>query len=98
MKFLKHIRSRSRVKDQPEAQVYTPQALQRNGPGPTSALPTKILRRIFAHVCPHALDDSYKSSEESMIDETGCVLCDIKDLAQCALVSKRWHKVAQDLM
>lgn len=98
MKFLKHIRSRSKVQDgQPGARVYDQYSGPRGGTDYISRLPAPVLRSIFAEVCPHALDNSYDSCEESMT-EGGCMLCDMRDLAQCALVSKRWHGTAQELL
>lgn len=64
---------------------------------PTKVLPQQVLSRIFFHVCPHALDESYNSSEES-ITEDGCMLCDMRDLACCALVSKKWSAPARNLL
>lgn len=63
----------------------------------TQRLPPLVLSKIFAEVCPHALDDSYNSSEESMTED-GCMLCDMRDLAHCALVCRRWHHEAQALL
>ena len=64
---------------------------------PTKRLPPQVLSRIFSYVCPHALDESYNSSEES-ITEDGCMLCDMRDLAYCALVSKNWSAPAQKIL
>ncbi|EEA24100.1 hypothetical protein TMatcc_007174 [Talaromyces marneffei ATCC 18224] len=63
----------------------------------TKQLPPQVLSRIFYYVCPHSLDESYNSSEES-ITEDGCMLCDMRDLACCALVSKKWCTPAQNLL
>ncbi|WEW56220.1 hypothetical protein PRK78_001659 [Emydomyces testavorans] len=63
----------------------------------TKRLPPKLLHEIFAHVCPHSLDDSLASSEES-VTEDGCMLCNMRDLAHCALVCRRWYSVAQGLL
>ncbi|KAI9368108.1 hypothetical protein BJX61DRAFT_240848 [Aspergillus egyptiacus] len=63
----------------------------------TKRLPPPVLARIFAFVCPHAVDSSYDSSEESMTED-GCMLCDMRDLAHCALVCKRWCPVARSLL
>ncbi|KAL2835951.1 hypothetical protein BJY01DRAFT_63688 [Aspergillus pseudoustus] len=63
----------------------------------TKHLPNPVLARIFAYVCPHAVDSSYDSSEESMTED-GCMLCDMRDLAHCAPVSKRWYPVARSLL
>ena len=63
----------------------------------TKLLPPKVLYNILTFVCPHTLDSSLSSSEESMTED-GCMLCDMRDLAHCALLSKRWYNVAQPLL
>ncbi|RAK73806.1 F-box domain protein [Aspergillus fijiensis CBS 313.89] len=63
----------------------------------TKSLPRPILHRIFAAVCPHTVDDSYETSEESMTED-GCMLCDMRDLAHCALVCQRWYLEARALL
>lgn len=55
-----------------------------------------VLAYIFALVCPHTVDESYETSEESMTD--GCMLCDMRDLAHCAQVCKRWFIEARALL
>jgi F-box-like len=100
MKFLKHIRSKSKVKDKDSGQSqqgYGAHFTPRYGRDATARLPPAVLQRIFIEVCPLTVDDTYDSSEESLVDY-GCALCDLKDLAQCALVSKRWWNAAQDLL
>ncbi|KAE8356688.1 hypothetical protein BDV28DRAFT_83407 [Aspergillus coremiiformis] len=67
------------------------------GPDYTKQLPQRVLIRIFSFVCPHAEDNSYDTSEESMTKD-GCMLCDMRDLAHCALVCKRWSLDADDLL
>ncbi|KAG6009964.1 hypothetical protein E4U21_000735 [Claviceps maximensis] len=57
-----------------------------------AALPAKVLSRIFTFVCPHALDESYETCEESA--EKGCMLCDLRDLSRCVLVNRAWREVA----
>ncbi len=116
MKFLKHIRSKSRVQSHaPEAQVYhhhgaSPFSGQyaagggRGGgqarglrPGLAARLPSGVLHLIFLYVCPHADDGSYAAAEDSMTED-GCMLCDMRDLAHCAVVCRRWNEVAQRLL
>ncbi|RFU81737.1 hypothetical protein TARUN_475 [Trichoderma arundinaceum] len=58
-----------------------------------SVLPTKVLERIFAFVCPHAGDESYDACEDSGNDD-GCMLCDLRDLAHCSQVNRAWHQTA----
>lgn len=103
MKFLKHIRSKTRLKNGTESQGYDTYAATHAAPdggnrsSPISRLPVKILEEIFASVCPHTRDESYSTSEDSMIDD-GCMLCDMRDLAQCALVCRQWTEIVQDLL
>jgi F-box-like len=99
MKFLKHIRSKSKVKDKDAGQSrgYPSQYYPLAGRDATARLPPAILEKIFIELCPLTVDDTYDSSEESLVDY-GCALCDVKDLAQCALVSRRWWNAAQDLL
>ena len=100
MKFLKHIRSRSRVlKDEsPAAKVYGDfqTAATYHGPDRISRLPPNVLRRIFQEVCPQSCEDSYTSLEESTYE--GCLLCDVRDLAACAAVDTKWYGPAQDML
>lgn len=105
MKFLQHIRSRSRLKNGDEAQIYDynvptarpPTHINRSGRDLTSKLPLKLLTQLLSKICPHALDDNYLSLEESMRDG-GCMLCDMRDLAQCALVSRRFLVATQTIL
>ena len=103
MKFLKQIRSRSKLKNGAEAQVYDHFSATQTAPYgrsyscPISRLPVNVLKEIFASVCPHTRDESYSTSEDSMIED-GCMLCDMRDLAQCASVCRQWTETAQDLL
>jgi hypothetical protein len=110
MNLLKHIRSRSKVQHQkqqhhPAAQVYGCPSRDgglRYGQSPfprgqAARLPAVVLQTIFAYVCPHVLDSSYAAAEESMVED-GCMLCDMRDLAYCAMVCRGWHNVAQSLL
>ncbi|KAI5780907.1 hypothetical protein EDC01DRAFT_667688 [Geopyxis carbonaria] len=58
-----------------------------------ATLPAAVLANIFAFVCPHSTDRSYLPAEETTT-EGGCMLCDMRDLAGCALVCRRWHAAA----
>lgn len=60
-------------------------------------LPAPLLERVFALVCPHAHDESYETCEQSAVEDT-CMLCDLRDLAHCAQVSKRWRKLAANVL
>lgn len=75
---------------------FRPMATPRSGML-LSNLDPEILRRIFAFVCPHSQDESYDNCEQSSIDDA-CMLCDLRDLAHCASVSKRWRKEAIALL
>lgn len=103
MKFLQHMRSKSRLKNGDEAQVYGYNAhpayspKNRSGRDLTARLPLKVLTDILSQICPHAVDDNYLSLEESMRDG-GCMLCDMRDLAQCALVSRRFLVATQTIL
>jgi hypothetical protein len=57
----------------------------------------KIINRIFENVCPHALDTTYCSIDESEVGDT-CMLCNTRDLANCALVCKDWNGAANKLL
>ena len=63
----------------------------------TATLPTNALALIFSYVCPHAEDESYETAEDSMVED-GCMLCDMRDLAHCASVCRRWNQVAQKML
>ncbi|KAK4156461.1 hypothetical protein C8A00DRAFT_41037 [Chaetomidium leptoderma] len=72
--------------------------------GPTRAsaaalaqLPAPILERIFTFVCPHSRDESYATCEQSSVED-GCMLCDLRSLAHCVAVCKRWKAEAVKLL
>ncbi|KAF9881031.1 F-box domain-containing protein [Colletotrichum karsti] len=56
-------------------------------------LPKEILPRIFSFVCPHTQDETYETCETSAIFDA-CMLCDLRDLANCARVCWKWNQVA----
>lgn len=104
MKFLSHIRSKSRPKtEQSQAQIYrhdTPDShlpYPLRVPNPTTKLPDKVFKDIFSAVCPHSRDETYLSSEDS-IQDGGCMLCDLRDLSHCAMVNRQWAGPAQDML
>ncbi|KAF2685046.1 F-box domain-containing protein [Lentithecium fluviatile CBS 122367] len=80
---------RTRARDDFQFPAYS-------GPDQTRRLDDKILRRIFEQVCPHAMDETFESSEESGHD--GCMSCDTRDLAHCALTKRQWYGVAAGLL
>lgn len=104
MKFLSHMRSKSRLNKNDDDHAYQSRIGDSYAPAYPPiprrgvTLPDEIVRRILAFVCPHTQDDSYVTSEDSMIDG-GCMLCDMRDLAQCALVRRKsWGEAASLLL
>ena len=103
MKFLSHMRSKSRLHRNDGDHVYQPRVhdgyLPTKYPVPRRGviLPDDVLKKILAFVCPHTLDHTYVTSEDSMTDG-GCMLCDMRDLAQCALVRRAWGDAAAKLL
>lgn len=95
MGLLDKIRARPRHSAGTATEFQTP---PRSAPGRdhTRKLPRPLWGYILALVCPHTVDDSYETSEESMTD--GCMLCDMRDLAHCAQVCKRWFIEARVLL
>ncbi|KAK4189668.1 hypothetical protein QBC35DRAFT_379730 [Podospora australis] len=69
----------------------------RNSPILLARLPAPILERIFAAVCPHSRDESYETCENSSIEDA-CMLCDLRDLAHCVAVCKRWRLEAAKVL
>lgn len=70
--------------------LYTP---TRASAARLAQLPGPVLERIFAFVCPHTRDSTYESQEQSSIDDA-CMLCDLRDLAHCIQVCKKWRTTA----
>lgn len=99
MKLFKHIRSKSKLKEKEHGQrdPYAGQYGHHDGRDTTARLPIRILQQIFIELCPLTADDSYDSSEESLVDY-GCALCDLRDLAHCAAVSRKWWNATQELL
>lgn len=102
MKFLSHMRSKTRLKHNgDEAQLYhhyvpdSKTTYRRGGPNPTAKIPVQLLSTILSYVCPHSQDDTYTTCEDSMLDGGVCMLCDMRDLAHCALVSRQWAEATQ---
>ncbi|KAK0265480.1 hypothetical protein LTS09_000715 [Friedmanniomyces endolithicus] len=98
MGLLKHFRSKSRLAGpQPThtSTAYNSPPTPYRGRDHTQRLPDPVLALILAYVCPHTQDSSYLPSERSQIDSDGCMLCDLRDLAHCAAVSRKWYSVSQ---
>ncbi|KAK9416566.1 hypothetical protein SUNI508_09672 [Seiridium unicorne] len=64
---------------------------------PWLELPTPILQRVFAFVCPHCRDESYETCEQSALEDA-CMLCDVRDLSHAGMVCKEWRKAAIPMM
>lgn len=84
------------------SQLQYPSSLASTPPGAyrsqiVAELPGPILERIFAFVCPHTQDETYESCEQSAIEDA-CMLCDLRDLAHCAQVSRRWRTLATKVL
>ena len=104
MKLLDSIRSKSRLKSQNHAISALNSIFDNSSfldipflPNPTSKFSIELLIELFSYVCPHSQDSSCTTCEESMID-AGCMLCDMRDLAQCALVNRQWSDAALSLL
>ncbi|KAF2769689.1 hypothetical protein EJ03DRAFT_335976 [Teratosphaeria nubilosa] len=99
MGLLKHFRSKSKLSPHPVAATYhaPSHCATARGRDSASVLPEKVLESIFAYVCPHVLDRTFLPCEESQIGD-GCPLCDLRDLASCAPVCRRWYAIAQRLL
>lgn len=103
MGFLKHIRSRSRLKSAHDNKTFPHYATVKEStpgwksPNPTAHFTAALLEELLSWVCPHARDDTYESCEDSMVDG-GCMLCDMRDLSQCALVNRQWSAAAENLL
>jgi hypothetical protein len=77
-------------------EAYSASTYSYHGPDQTQRLPDTILRRIFEEVCPHAADETLDGSEDSGND--GCMSCDMRDLAHCALTRRSWYGAAAGLL
>ena len=99
MGFLKHLRSKSRLKDDSSSSRRPQRTVNaaRFGRDFSQRLTDDLLEKIFAEVCPHTQDETYEPSERSSIGD-GCMLCDLRDLAKSAQVCHRWYNVAQNLL
>lgn len=100
MGFMKRFRRQKSPKNKELGRLRNdfqfPAAAPYAGPDLTSRLDDKLLRRIFEEVCPHSTDESFTSSEDSGND--GCMTCDMRDLAHCALTKRQWYGVAAGLL
>ncbi|KAL1865993.1 hypothetical protein VTK73DRAFT_4935 [Phialemonium thermophilum] len=60
-------------------------------------LPPPVLQRLFTFLCPHVLDETYETCEQSSVEES-CMLCGLRDLAHCVAVCRRWRPEATKLL
>ena len=100
-RIMKLFRRRKKKLEVGTDQDFT-QRLAHNAAPPVSRellakLPPAILERIFSFVCPHAGDETYESCEQSAVEDT-CMLCDLRDLAHCAQVLRKWRTPALNLL
>ncbi|KAK5747162.1 hypothetical protein LTR17_000296 [Elasticomyces elasticus] len=104
MGLLKHLRSKSRLTSSgptPTTSTFPlPNHQQQpyRGPNQIARLPDPVLERLFQHLCPHTLDYTYVPSEQSQLNSDGCPLCDLRDLAHCASVCRRWYTISQGVL
>jgi hypothetical protein len=99
MGFFKRFRrqkSPKKSESRPRNDLYAPAIVDYPGPDQFQRLPDKVLRRIFEEVCPHSADETLDGSEDSGND--GCMSCDMRDLAHCALTKRQWYGVAAGLL
>jgi len=99
MGFFKRFRRQRALKKSaslPHNDLYEPAPYAYYGPDQTYRLPDTVLRRIFEHVCPHSADETLNDSEHSGND--GCMSCDMRDLAHCALTRRQWYGIAAGLL
>jgi len=97
MGLMKHLRSKPRLKEERDKELSNSPSPPRYARDLISRLPEDLVHKILAEVCPHTQDHSYLPSEQSTVGE-GCMLCDLRDLARCARVCRRWYALAQDLL
>ncbi|OIW30335.1 hypothetical protein CONLIGDRAFT_644337 [Coniochaeta ligniaria NRRL 30616] len=78
------------------ATAFRPMATHRSA-ATLLSLPPHVLEKVFGLVCPHATDKSYQTCEESGTEDA-CMLCDLRDLAHCVAVCKKWRTEAIKLL
>ena len=94
-RFRRH-KSPKKTESRTRNDLYATPTYDYHGPDQTQRLPDKVLRRIFEEVCPHSADETLDGSEDSGND--GCMSCDMRDLAHCALTKRQWYGVAAGLL
>jgi len=94
-RFRRH-KSPKKTESRTRNDLYATPTYAYHGPDQTQRLPDTVLRRIFEEVCPHSADETLDGSEDSGND--GCMSCDMRDLAHCALTKRQWYGVAAGLL
>ncbi|RDW71475.1 hypothetical protein BP6252_08038 [Coleophoma cylindrospora] len=104
MKWFKRKKAKKALQQAQRQDEYAPtrtlapyQTPQRSSASYWEKLPPKVVERIFSFVCPHTQDESYESCEQSALEDA-CMLCDLRDLSHCAQVSRKWRKLAANVM
>lgn len=108
MGLLKHFRSRSKLNEKDASHTNGVNGYNANGNGNgcyyqragadyVSKLPDNVLKNIFSYACPHLLDETFDTSERSEVGD-GCMLCNLRDLANCARVRRNWYQPVQELL
>ncbi|KAL1839355.1 hypothetical protein VTJ49DRAFT_1623 [Mycothermus thermophilus] len=69
----------------------------RNSAELLARLPSAVYERVLTFVCPHTRDESYATCEQSAVEDA-CMLCDLRDLAHCVAVCRRWRTEAVRLL
>lgn len=100
MGLLKHIRSRSKIKNTSDDRGgYDVHSDHHTGapsriPNPTAKYPRDLLQYLFTFVCPHTCDEALAPLEECMTDWYGCLLCVYRDLGRSSTPTpwKCWAK------
>ena|ERR1700749_4646888 len=97
MGLFKHLRSKPIKANDSRPKVYGHYISSPLGQDYTTRLDRKVLARIFTFVCPHTLDTSYQILDDVDLGDT-CMLCNLRNLAQCARVCKAWHDPAMQVL
>ncbi|OWP05350.1 hypothetical protein B2J93_8092 [Marssonina coronariae] len=101
MKWFKRKTKTGRSREPQEAledtRIYAQSAAATVSSWTLAKLDRHVLERIFAFVCPHAMDETYESCEDSAAEDA-CMLCDLRDLAHCAQVSRKWRAAAVNVL
>ena len=97
MGLFRHLRSKPIKAKDNSPRVNVDYISSPPGPDYTAKLDRKLLARIFTFVCPHTLDTSYQNLDDVDLGDT-CMLCNLRNLAQCARVCKAWHDPVMQIL